>query len=74
MPTTVACPSCGKKILWGPDSTWRPFCSERCKLLDLGDWLDENHRISESLDDADGAFGDRETWPDPNNEEGQARH
>ncbi|MCU7857439.1 MAG: DNA gyrase inhibitor YacG, partial [Candidatus Thiodiazotropha sp. (ex Lucinoma borealis)] len=32
-------------------SKWRPFCSERCRLIDLGDWLDESHRISEPLDD-----------------------
>lgn len=50
-PTTVLCPTCGKTVLWSDASRWRPFCSERCRLIDLGDWLDENHRIAESLDD-----------------------
>ncbi|MET0068336.1 MAG: DNA gyrase inhibitor YacG [Candidatus Thiodiazotropha sp.] len=48
-PTRVPCPTCGKPVPWTPQSTWRPFCSERCRLIDLGDWLDENHRISEPL-------------------------
>ena len=50
--TTVPCPTCGKSVLWSDASRWRPFCSERCRLIDLGDWLDENHRISEPLDDS----------------------
>jgi hypothetical protein len=32
-------------VEWSEKSPWRPFCSERCKLIDLGDWLEENHRI-----------------------------
>ncbi len=27
------------------DPAWRPFCSERCQLLDLGEWVDERYRI-----------------------------
>lgn len=50
MTTTVACPTCGKPVAWTPDSTWRPFCSRRCRLIDLGDWLDESHRISDPTD------------------------
>ena len=38
--TTVACPTCGKPVLWGPDAPERPFCSKRCRLIDLGEWLD----------------------------------
>ncbi|MBV2122442.1 MAG: DNA gyrase inhibitor YacG [Candidatus Thiodiazotropha sp. (ex Ctena orbiculata)] len=48
-PTTVPCPNCGKPVLWQESSKWKPFCSERCRLIDLGDWLDENHKISEPL-------------------------
>lgn len=47
-PTTVACPNCGKKVTWTADSRWRPFCSERCRLIDLGEWLSEEHRIPDS--------------------------
>ncbi|MCU7844501.1 MAG: DNA gyrase inhibitor YacG [Candidatus Thiodiazotropha sp. (ex Monitilora ramsayi)] len=48
--TTVPCPTCSKPVTWASTSLWRPFCSERCRLIDLGDWLDENHRISEPLE------------------------
>ncbi len=48
MPTKVSCPQCGRPVEWSAASPFRPFCSERCKLLDLGDWLDENHRIPDS--------------------------
>jgi endogenous inhibitor of DNA gyrase (YacG/DUF329 family) len=47
MPKTVACPTCGKPVRWLPEAKWRPFCSERCRLIDLGEWIDERHRISE---------------------------
>jgi endogenous inhibitor of DNA gyrase (YacG/DUF329 family) len=30
---------------WSPDNPWRPFCSERCKLIDLGAWFKEEHAI-----------------------------
>jgi endogenous inhibitor of DNA gyrase (YacG/DUF329 family) len=51
MPKTVACPNCGIPVPWGPESKWRPFCSERCRLIDLGDWLAEHHRVSEPTQD-----------------------
>jgi endogenous inhibitor of DNA gyrase (YacG/DUF329 family) len=41
----VSCPTCGKAVPWRDEERWRPFCSERCKLIDLGDWLTEEHRI-----------------------------
>ncbi len=44
---TVHCPICGKTIEDAPeDFAYRPFCSSRCKLIDLGNWLDEKYRIS----------------------------
>jgi len=43
--TSVPCPTCGKPVAWSPLSKWRPFCNERCRLIDLGEWLDEGHRI-----------------------------
>jgi len=45
MSKTVKCPSCGKEVLWDTAARWRPFCSERCKLIDLGEWASESHRI-----------------------------
>jgi endogenous inhibitor of DNA gyrase (YacG/DUF329 family) len=41
----VACPTCGKGLLWTPANVWRPFCSERCKLIDLGAWASERYRV-----------------------------
>ncbi|NKC12320.1 MAG: DNA gyrase inhibitor YacG [Gammaproteobacteria bacterium] len=43
--TTVRCPNCAAKVEWNASSPWRPFCSERCRLIDLGEWLDEEKRI-----------------------------
>ncbi|VFP86353.1 DNA gyrase inhibitor YacG [Candidatus Erwinia haradaeae] len=39
--TIVACPICSKKIIWSKFNKWRPFCSKRCQLIDLGGWLHE---------------------------------
>jgi endogenous inhibitor of DNA gyrase (YacG/DUF329 family) len=50
MNKTVVCPNCGKSVPWTRDSLWRPFCSERCRLIDLGEWLDERRRIGEPSD------------------------
>lgn len=40
----VRCPICGRKTKWD-GNPYRPFCSERCKLIDLGNWLDEIYVI-----------------------------
>jgi endogenous inhibitor of DNA gyrase (YacG/DUF329 family) len=44
-PRVVACPTCGKALSWAPANAWRPFCSERCKLIDLGAWAAERYRV-----------------------------
>lgn len=44
---SVTCPMCTQKVLWSSQSLYRPFCSERCKLIDLGDWASEKHVVSE---------------------------
>lgn len=45
-PAVVACPQCGKEVVWKSEiSPYRPFCSERCKLIDLGQWASENYSI-----------------------------
>jgi endogenous inhibitor of DNA gyrase (YacG/DUF329 family) len=43
--TQVKCPTCGKLVEWSEKNPYRPFCSERCKLIDLGAWADGSHRI-----------------------------
>lgn len=47
----VNCPNCKKTLFYQStkDLPSFPFCSERCKLIDLGDWLDEKHRIEEPI-------------------------
>jgi len=42
---TVACPRCGGPSLFSRDNKWRPFCSERCKMIDLGAWATESYRV-----------------------------
>ena len=44
-PRTVACPRCGNAVVWSAASRFRPFCSERCRLVDLAAWMDECYRI-----------------------------
>jgi len=47
----VKCPSCAKRVAWVAESRWRPFCSERCKLIDLGAWAAERHVVPGTPDD-----------------------
>lgn len=57
-PRKVRCPQCGGDALWSPDNPWRPFCSERCKQIDLGAWASESYRIAGQVsDDEAGAPG-----------------
>jgi endogenous inhibitor of DNA gyrase (YacG/DUF329 family) len=53
---TIPCPTCHKPVEWSPDAKWRPFCSERCRLIDLGAWMNEQRSIpgedAPSADDA----------------------
>ena len=53
----VACPTCGKEIEWDTANPYRPFCSERCKLIDLGKWANEEYRVEQREQDS----GDQET-------------
>tara|TARA_Y100001934_G_scaffold267498_1_gene348270 strand:+ start:479 stop:679 length:201 start_codon:yes stop_codon:yes gene_type:complete len=41
----VKCPTCDKAVAWIAASKFRPFCSDRCRLLDLGEWADGNRSI-----------------------------
>lgn len=43
---TIACPHCQKKMNWDSSNPFRPFCSERCKLIDFGAWVNERHVIA----------------------------
>ena len=52
----IACPTCGETVEWTDENPWRPFCRQRCQLIDLGAWADESHRIPDTTppDFADG--------------------
>jgi endogenous inhibitor of DNA gyrase (YacG/DUF329 family) len=41
----VPCPTCQAGVSWTPQQLFKPFCSERCKLIDLGEWASEEKRI-----------------------------
>ena len=42
---TVPCPICHKEVEWSEKSPYRPFCSKRCQLIDLGEWAAEEKKI-----------------------------
>jgi endogenous inhibitor of DNA gyrase (YacG/DUF329 family) len=43
----VTCPHCGKEHQWDSGNRFRPFCSERCKMIDLGRWANEEYRVEQ---------------------------
>jgi len=49
----VACPQCGKPAVYAVENPYRPFCSERCKLIDMGAWASEQYRIPVAESDAE---------------------
>lgn len=44
----VNCPQCGEIVEWKESSRYRPFCSARCKTLDLGQWAASSYRIPDA--------------------------
>ncbi|HEX5206941.1 MAG TPA: DNA gyrase inhibitor YacG [Steroidobacteraceae bacterium] len=61
----VKCPTCEREIDWA-QSPFRPFCSERCRLIDLGAWLTEKHAIpGEPVQDDQGQAGSQGGEPPP---------
>ncbi|PKO25733.1 MAG: DNA gyrase inhibitor YacG [Betaproteobacteria bacterium HGW-Betaproteobacteria-8] len=56
----VACPQCKALSEYSTANKYRPFCSERCKLMDLGQWASENYRIPEQAkpEDLDSEYSD----------------
>ncbi|MEO7392575.1 MAG: DNA gyrase inhibitor YacG [Ramlibacter sp.] len=55
----VRCPACGGDSVYAPGNPFRPFCSERCKIGDLGAWANESFRVPDETPPDDRAFGDR---------------
>lgn len=49
-PLIVKCPTCQRAVPWTTEQRFKPFCSERCRMIDLGEWVMEEKRIAgESL-------------------------
>jgi uncharacterized protein len=44
-PLLINCPRCAKAVEWTAENSFRPFCSDRCKLIDLGEWAAEEKII-----------------------------
>ena len=61
----VPCPRCGTPAPYAPENRWRPFCSERCRMIDLGAWASEAYRVPVPAD------AQSETPPDADPDEGR---
>jgi endogenous inhibitor of DNA gyrase (YacG/DUF329 family) len=59
--TQVRYPRCGGEAPWTPENPYRPFCSERCKLIDLGAWASDAYRVPVQEEPAE-----PRTEPEPN--------
>ena len=56
--TCVKCPTCQTEVIWNTEAKYRPFCSQRCQLIDLGAWASDEHSIA----------GEDTTWLNPEDE------
>ena len=59
----MKCPICKKEV--APTSEFLPFCGERCKLIDLGNWASEKYVISTPIQESDLPESDDDTEPRP---------
>ena len=57
----VKCPNCANPALWDVSNRYRPFCCERCKLIDLGAWANESYRVP--LKESDGNLDEQADDP-----------
>lgn len=58
----IKCPRCGTETIYAASNAARPFCSERCRLIDLGQWADESYRVPtrETISVQDAPLGENE--------------
>ena len=54
---TVRCPGCAGRSVYAPSNPYRPFCSERCKNMDLGAWASESFKLPEQDSNSQPDFG-----------------
>jgi endogenous inhibitor of DNA gyrase (YacG/DUF329 family) len=62
----LACPICRKTVTYAQvdEVPYRPFCSHRCKMIDLGRWLNEEYRVTEEIGDPIRISGEHPHDPD----------
>lgn len=65
----MKCPICQKKVK--PGGGWVPFCSDRCRLIDLGNWASEKYRIPAPLEPSAADQGEPEQHEQPDRGQGQ---
>ncbi|HUY26490.1 MAG TPA: DNA gyrase inhibitor YacG [Candidatus Binataceae bacterium] len=63
----MRCPTCKKSVDASPANSFRPFCSERCRMVDLGTWAAEDYRV------AGGKAEDDSEHPDDRRKPGDRR-
>jgi endogenous inhibitor of DNA gyrase (YacG/DUF329 family) len=68
-PPIVRCPTCKQDVEYTKANSFRPFCSDRCKILDLGAWADEQYRVPLNKSDIDMELSDESSIV-PTNDEG----
>ncbi|MBS0290575.1 MAG: DNA gyrase inhibitor YacG [Proteobacteria bacterium] len=64
----ILCPLCQKKSSLKASNPYRPFCSERCKLIDLGSWGSEQYKIPTTNSEAEREWEENETNKDKDND------
>ncbi len=64
-PRRVRCPTCAGQGVYAPSNAYRPFCSERCKNLDLGAWASEHFRVASQDEPTDLDLTDQPGLPRP---------
>lgn len=62
-PPVVTCPVCQAEVRWVAENRWKPFCSERCKLIDLGNWATGQYRVPVAAPLDENATPDTDTPP-----------
>ncbi len=62
----VRCPTCGREVKWDEREKFRPFCSERCKMIDLGAWASDGYSIA-GKGEGDAGENDADKMPDASN-------
>lgn len=49
----IKCPQCKTETVYSPENPFRPFCSDRCRLIDLGQWASESYKIPDTKTSSD---------------------